>query len=212
MIELSKIDTIIFDLGGVIVDLNPGAVIEKLSKHAGVDLGPMDKMKEFIVSSPILIQYETGKSSEEQFLTDMNELLKANMSMEEFEEAWNLMLGNIPEKRLNLMRSLGQNFNTMILSNTNGIHERKFDEMVNEATGEEGMHSFVHLAHYSHRIGLRKPEASCYNYVIDHSQLKPERTLFLDDNRANITSAQSLGIQAVQVKYPDQIFQITNHG
>ncbi|MEQ8337186.1 MAG: HAD-IA family hydrolase, partial [Cyclobacteriaceae bacterium] len=61
-------------------------------------------------------------------------------------------------------------------------------------------------------IGLRKPEASCYNYVIDHSQLKPERTLFLDDNRANITSAQSLGIQAVQVKYPDQIFQITNHG
>tara|TARA_Y100001972_G_C7660631_1_gene333167 strand:- start:1417 stop:2055 length:639 start_codon:yes stop_codon:yes gene_type:complete len=212
MIELSKIDTIIFDLGGVIVDLDPVAVIEKLSKHAGVDLGPMDKMKEFIVSSPILIQYETGKSSEEQFLTDMNELLKANMSMEEFEEAWNLMLGNIPEKRLNLMRSLGQNFNTMILSNTNGIHERKFDEMVNEATGEEGMHSFVHLAHYSHKIGLRKPEVSCYNYVIDHSQLKPERTLFLDDNMANITSAQSLGIQAVQVKYPDQIFEIINHG
>ena len=212
MVELSKIDTIIFDLGGVIVDLNPVAVIEKLSGHAGVDLGPMDKMKEFIVNSPILQQYETGKISEEQFLSEMNELLKANMTMDEFEEAWNLMLGDIPDRRLNLMRSLGNNFQTMILSNTNGIHERKFDEMVKEATGEAGMHSFVHLAHYSHKIGLRKPEASCYNFVLEHSQLKPERTLFLDDNTANIKSAQSLDIQAIQVKYPDQIFEITNNG
>ncbi len=212
MVELSKIDTIIFDLGGVIVDLNPVSVIENLSKHSGVKLGPMEEMKEFIVNSPILIQYETGKSSEEQFLAEMNELLKANMSKQQFEDAWNLMLGDIPERRLNFMRALGENFQTMILSNTNGIHERKFDEMVNAVTGEEGMHSFVHLAHYSHKIGLRKPEASCYHYVIDHSELNPERTLFLDDNLANITSAQSLGIKAVQVKYPDQIFEIINHG
>ncbi|MBV6640386.1 MAG: HAD family phosphatase [Cyclobacteriaceae bacterium] len=212
MTDISKIDTIIFDLGGVIVDLNPVGVIERLTKYSGVKLGPMEEMKEFIVNSPVLIQYETGKSTEEQFLSEMNELLKANMTQQEFEDAWNLMLGDIPEKRLNFMRSLGENYQTMILSNTNGIHERKFDEMVNKATGEEGMHSFVHVAHYSHKIGLRKPEASCYHYVLDHSQLKPERTLFFDDNKANIESAQSLGIQAVQVKYPDQIFEIINHG
>ncbi len=212
MVELSKIDTIIFDLGGVIVDLNLEAVIKKLSFHAGIQLDSIDEMKEFIANSPILIQYETGKSTEEQFLGEMNELLKGNMTMEEFEEAWNLMLGSIPERRLNLMQALGQNFQTMILSNTNGIHERKFDEMVKASTGEEGMHSFVHLAHYSHKIGLRKPEESCYNYVLDHSQLKPERTLFLDDNLANITSAKSMGIQAVQIKYPDQIFEVLNNG
>ncbi len=210
MVDLSKIDTIIFDLGGVIVDLNPDGVIRKLSEY--VDVSPSDEMRELIVNSPVLIQYETGKTSEEQFLLEMNELLKGNMSMQDFEEAWNLMLGDIPSKRLQLMKDLGNRFQTMILSNTNGIHERKFNEMVNEQTGEEGMHSFVHLAHYSHKIGYRKPEAICYEYVIDKGQLNPERTLFLDDNVKNISGARELGIKAVQVKYPDQIFEIVGNG
>ncbi|XOV94732.1 MAG: HAD family hydrolase [Bacteroidota bacterium] len=210
MVDLSKIDTIIFDLGGVIVDLNPDAVILEFAKY--VDVVPSDEMRDFIVGSPALLKYETGKTSEDQFLLEMNGLLKTQMTMSEFEYAWNLMLGDIPIKRLNLMKHLGENFQTMILSNTNGIHERKFDEIVNAHTGEKGMHSFVHVAHYSHNIGLRKPEASCYQYVLDQSNLNPSRTLFLDDNAKNIEGARTMGINAFRVEYPDQIFEILANG
>lgn len=210
MVDLTKIDTIIFDLGGVIVDLDPDAVILKLAEH--VDVVPSDEMRDFIVGSPALIKYETGKIPEDQFLLEINELLHGQMTMEEFEEAWNLMLHKIPNNRLNLMKKLGANFQTMILSNTNGMHERKFNEIVKGQTGEEGMHSFVQIAHYSHNIGLRKPEATCYQFVIDHSSLNPARTLFLDDNVKNIDSAKAIGIHAIRVEYPDQIFEILANG
>ncbi len=210
MVDLAKIDTIIFDLGEVIVDLDPAAVINQFGKYSPVEATA--EMKELIVNSPELILYETGKITEEEFLVKMNKLLNSQMTMEQFEAAWNLMLKHIPQRRLNLMKSLGKTHQTMILSNTNGIHQRKFDQMIGEATNEVGMHSFVEIAHYSHVIGLRKPEPECYNYVIDHSQLKPEKTLFLDDNPHNIKAAKLLGIQAVQVEFPDQIFEIIGHG
>lgn len=206
MVDLSNIDTIIFDLGGVIVDLDPDGVIMKLSEY--VEVSPSEEMRDLIVNSPILIQYETGKTSEEEFLFEMNQLLGGSMNMQQFVEAWNIMLKDIPTKRLALMRQLSDRYQTMILSNTNGIHELKFDEIVNELTNEEGMHSFVNVAHYSHKIGLRKPEAACYQYVLDEGQLNPERTLFLDDNVKNISSANEMGIQSVRVEYPDQIFEI----
>lgn len=211
MADLAKIDTIIFDLGEVIVDLDPVAVIQRLAKYA--DVSPTAAMREVIVNSPELIAYETGKIDEEAFLGRMNKLLKSNMTLEEFEGAWNLMLKAIPVKRLDLMKALGKTHRTMILSNTNAMHQRRFDQMIYDVTQEEGMHCFVtHDAHYSHVIGYRKPENDCFNYVIDHNQLNPKKTLFLDDNPHNIEAAKSLGIQAIQIKYPDQIFEILSNG
>ena len=82
-----------FDLGEVIVDLDPKAVIDKMSEYTDID--PALDMKEVIVNSPLLIQYETGKISEEVFLEGMNRLLKSSMKMDQFVGAWNLMLKRI---------------------------------------------------------------------------------------------------------------------
>lgn len=206
MVDFKNIKTIMFDLGEVIVDLNPKAVIDKMSEY--VDIDPALDMKEVIVNSPLLIEYETGKISEEVFLEGMNRLLKSSMKMDQFVGAWNLMLKQIPEERLDLVQRMGEKYQTLILSNTNGIHQLKFDEMIRSQTGREGLHTFVETAHYSHHIGERKPDDACYHYVIKSSHLDPEKTLFLDDNPFNIASAKRLGIQAVKVDYPDQIFEI----
>jgi len=201
----SNYDTVIFDLGQVIVDLNGKAVIERLqakSLQADVDY------KDLIVSSPLLQLYEMGKIAETDFRQGMRDLLELDSSDEEFDEIWNLMLEKIPVGRLELMKALGKDYQTMILSNTNAIHERKFDEMVGELVPGAKMKDFVHHAYYSHDMGYRKPDPDIYSVLLKNHQLVPERTVFLDDRSDNIASAKSLGIEAIQVQYPDQIFEI----
>ena len=197
--------TVIFDLGQVIVDLASQAVIDGLQDaggHRDVDY------RELIVSSPLLQLYETGKISESQFRQGMRELLVIDLSDDEFDRIWNAMLADIPLSRLELMSEVGKEYRTLILSNTNGIHERKFDEMVREVSGGKIMKDFVDHAFYSHDIGFRKPDPEIYQYVIDQQQLVPSKTLFLDDRLDNVEAAREQGIHAMQVEYPDQIFEI----
>ena len=201
-------DTVIFDLGQVIVDLNGKAVIDKLkaiSSKADADY------KELIVSSPLLQLYETGKITEADFKGGMKDLLEVTISDEEFDNIWNAMLERIPVDRLELMRSLGESYQTMILSNTNRIHERRFDKMVGELMPGVKMKDLVHHAHYSHDLGYRKPDPAIYSVLIERHELIPERTIFLDDMTENVAAARALGIEAIQVAYPDQIFEILKH-
>ncbi len=201
-------DTVIFDLGEVIVDLNGHAVIEGLkaisNKH---DVN----YKELIVSSPLLQRYETGKIDGEAFREGMLSLLEMELSHAQFDDIWNAMLGDIPLARLELMDGLGKNFQTMILSNTNAIHELKFDVMVGDLVPGRKMKDFVHHAYYSHDIGYRKPDPDIYRFLINKHELDPSRTIFLDDRPENIESARGEGIEAIQVKYPDQIFEILGY-
>ncbi len=200
-------DTVIFDLGEVIIDLNPQAVEDGLyaASNKAMDY------KELIVSSPLLQLYETGKISENKFREGMMDLLDVSFTAQQFDQIWNLMLGEIPLRRLELMERLKSNYQVMILSNTNPIHERQFDEMVGAQTGGKKMSDMVHFAHYSHDLGNRKPDKEIYLQVIAEHQLTPGKTLFLDDRPDNVEAARSTGIDAVQVEFPDQIFEILSH-
>ncbi len=197
-------DTVIFDLGEVIIDLDPQAVEDRLFSASGKEMD----YKDLVFSSPLMQLYETGKISEGAFREGMNDLLSVSFSDEEFDEIWNLMLGQIPAERVSLMGQLKSTFQVMILSNTNPIHERKFDEMVGTQLGGSKMSDFVHYAHYSHHLGMRKPDEEIYLHVLNKHDLTAERTLFLDDRLDNVEAARSTGIDAVQVKHPDQIFEI----
>lgn len=200
-------DTVIFDLGEVIIDLNPQAVEDRLFSASGKELDYRD----LVFSSPLLQQYETGKISEGAFRAGMNELLDVSFSEETFDEIWNSMLGEIPSRRLKLMASLKSEYQVMILSNTNPIHERNFDERIGMESEGRKMSDFVHHALYSHHLGMRKPDQEIYMHVIEQHALAPERTLFLDDRPDNVAAAMATGIEAIQVKYPDQIFEILNY-
>ena len=201
-------ETVIFDLGEVIIDLNGEAVSERLRSASGKDLD----YQELIVSSPLMLQYETGKISEGQFRSGMMELLDVSFSDREFDDIWNLMLGDIPKRRLALMEELKEQYQVLILSNTNPIHVRKFDEIVSEQMAGKKMSDLVHRAHYSHVLGCRKPDADIYQSVIDEHQLTWGKALFLDARLDNVEAARQAGIHAVRVEYPDQIFEILGHG
>lgn len=200
-------DTVIFDLGEVIVDLGAQDVEDRLFAASGKALD----YKHLVFSSPIMQRYETGRISESEFRTGVMELLNVTFSEVQFDEIWNLMLKDIPMARVNFMERLKADYQVMILSNTNPIHERKFDEIVGAQAGGKKMSDFVHHAHYSHHLNMRKPDAEIYLHVIQQHSLKPERTVFLDDRLDNVEAAKATGIEAIQVEFPDQIFEILQY-
>jgi len=202
MIDLKDTETIIFDLGEVIIDLDSKRVIDQFQKYS-------DKSAEDIIrlisKSQDLIDYEVGKMTDVEFCQVVNELLSIELSQASFEAIWNSFLGIIKLDKLYLMLDLKEKFNVLILSNTNAIHQRAFDRRVGEHIPSKTMADMVHTAYYSYELGLRKPDPHIYQKVIDLQNLNPAKTIFFDDRLENITAAQHSGIQAIQVTYSDQI-------
>ena len=202
MIDLKDTETIIFDLGEVIIDLDSKRVIDQFQKQS-------DKSAEDIIrlisKSQDLIDYEVGKMTDAEFCQVVNELLSIELSQASFEAIWNSFLGIIKLDKLHLMLALKEKFNVLILSNTNAIHQRAFDRHIGGLIPSKTMADMVHTAYYSHELGLRKPDPHIYQKVIDLQNLNPAKTLFFDDRIENITAAQARGIQAIQVTYSDQI-------
>ena len=202
MIDLKDTETIIFDLGEVIIDLDSKRVIDQFQKHS--DKSAKDIIR-LISKSQDLIDYEVGKMTDVEFCQVVNELLSIELSQASFEAIWNSFLGTIQLDKLHLMLDLKEKFNVLILSNTNAIHQSAFDRRVGELIPSKTMADMVHTAYYSHELGLRKPDPLIYQKVIDLQNLNPAKTIFFDDRLENITAARASGIQAIQVTYSDQI-------
>ncbi len=202
MIDLKDTETIIFDLGEVIIDLDSKRVIDQFKKYS--DKSAKDIIR-LISKSQDLIDYEVGKMTDTEFCQVVNELLSIELSQASFEVIWNSFLGIIKLDKLHLMLALKEKFNVLILSNTNAIHQRAFDRRVGELIPSKTMADMVHTAYYSYELGLRKPDPHIYQKVIDLQNLNPAKTIFFDDRLENISAAQGSGIQAILVTYSDQI-------
>ena len=200
-------DTLIFDLGEVIVPLSFEKVITQLNLLSGKD---GNTLLQLITQSDTLQLFETGKMSESEFLSEINGLLGTQLETQAFEKIWNDMLLEIPQAKINLLQNLKQSHQVMIMSNTNSIHQRCFDSMVAGQTGGKSMADLVHHAYYSHVMGLRKPQTEVFSQIIREHKLDPSRTLFLDDRAENVEAARQTGINGIVISHPDRVMDIFN--
>lgn len=200
---LKKYDTIIFDFGQVIVDLNYPACLHAFQKWGAEEL----KVKQLFGYTSFHKEYEKGEMHTELFIDLCNDFLETSISEPDFRAAWNLMVGDMPKRRMDFLLALKEQKQVILLSNTNEIHEEYFEEKIRQDFGVQGMAHFVHHPLYSHRIGLRKPDLEIYEYVKQH-HVAEGQALFLDDRMENVEAAKSAGIDAIRVEFPDQIFEI----
>ena len=84
---------------------------------------------------------------------------------------------------------------------------RKIQQAIHDFRGPERLlDDFFHRAYYSHQMKKRKPDAEIFEQVLQEGNFRPEETLFLDDNQANVEGASKLGIKIVHVVNPDMIY------
>lgn len=201
-----KIKNIIFDLGGVILNLSVDSTLRKFSELSG---HPVEKVIETYHSRPEFLAYERGEMSNEEFRMSLNDIFGITSTDLELDECWNAMLGDIPAERIELLSELKSKYKTYLLSNTNAIHLDCFGGILKKSGSNiESLESLFHRTYYSHLMRMRKPDAVIYEYVLRENNLKARETIFLDDNLANLKGAESVGIQTFHVTHPDLIFSL----
>lgn len=196
------ISNIIFDLGEVIIDLDIPGTLRRFAERSG---RTEQEVRDIYSASDVFLNYEKGLISDEAFREGANRLFGTNMASDEIDAIWNNMLVHLPLRRLEFLDRIKQNYRTFLLSNTNAIHLRAFNAML---PGSRPLESYFERAYYSHIMNMRKPDAEIFLRVLEENNLRPEQTLFLDDNADNIQGAAACGIVAVRVARPDDILSL----
>jgi putative hydrolase of the HAD superfamily len=186
-----KIKNIIFDLGGVVLNLDQGKTLRAF-KRLGLDLDEVNH------EHPLFIDFETGKIDEAYFLQSLFTLLKGNASIEQIKNAWNAMLLELPKPRVDYIIALKKNYRLFMLSNTNSTHI----EAVYAEHGHEVFKQMFDRQFLSFEMGTRKPMLSIYQQALTEASLKASETVFIDDSKLNIKGAQQAGLHTIWAQEP----------
>jgi putative hydrolase of the HAD superfamily len=194
---MENIKNIIFDLGGVILDID----FKKL-ENSFIEIG-ITNFPEFFGlghAAAFFKDHESGKISDEEFLDSIQRLAKHSVEPSIIQKAWNSLLIKFPPERIELLRKLKIKYRLFLLSNTNAIHLEAFQKIYQDAFGHGSLEDLFEKVYYSHQIGLRKPNKEIYEYVMKDSEMNPEQTLLIDDALVNVEAARKAGMQAIHLK------------
>jgi putative hydrolase of the HAD superfamily len=195
--KLNEYEAIIFDLGGVIINLNYNKTEQEFKRLFGTDFSEMYSKQN---QTDIFNRLETGDISENQFVAAMQKSSSKDISHQEIIAAWNAMLLDIPKERIKLLEKIGKEKRIFLLSNTNEIHKTAFDRIVLEAHQMNGLESLFEKAYFSHLVGMRKPNREIFDFVIQENNLNPQKTLFIDDSPQHIEGALLTGLNGYHLE------------
>lgn len=191
---MQNIENIIFDLGGVLLDIDYNLTRTAFEKLGVVNF---DEMYSQANADKLFQKLETGAVTEEDFFEELNRSTRLNLSPKEIREAWNAMLLSFREESLNFLDEVRERYKIFLLSNTNNIHLVSFYEIYQQKERKKSFEQYFNKAFYSFEIGLRKPDLDCYEWVLKDLQADPQKTLFIDDSIKNIEGAEKAGLQTI---------------
>ncbi|MDB5231007.1 MAG: family phosphatase [Chitinophagaceae bacterium] len=193
---MQKIKNIIFDLGNVFLTVD-----YKLTSNAFKESGVQnfDELYAQDDASPLFKLLEVGKISNEDFFEQFRKMSGTPLSNQQITNAWCAMLGHFPKERIEWLKEVKTKFKVYLFSNTNAIHYTAFMEIYKHDIGNDDFTAHFIKAYYSHEMGLRKPDAASYLYILTEQNLKAEETLFVDDTMVNILGAKEAGLEVVHL-------------
>jgi FMN phosphatase YigB (HAD superfamily) len=202
---MKKIKNIIFDLGGVFIDID-----FKATEKAFVSLGVTNFNDYYTqhTASTLFEDLETGKVSPEEFYERFRKETGIKLTDDQIKDAWNAMLGRFPAERLNWLEEIGFRYKIYLFSNTNIIHYHAFQKIYQECTGKSNFDDYFIKAHYSHDLGLRKPYREAFKKLLLIENLEPDETLFIDDSYKNIEGAKEAGLQTILLLPPKTVLDL----
>ncbi len=196
---MSKIDNIIFDLGGVLIDWNPEYV------YLDVFNGDRQKMQWFFDN---ICTHDWNENQDAGY--PMAKATEDRVAMfPEHEEhirmfygRWEEMLGDSIKDTVTILEKLVKSPDYKVVALTNWSHE----------TFPKALKKFAFLQWFegivvSGEEKTRKPFVEIYHLTLDRFNIKAEQSIFIDDNLKNIEAANSVGINGIQFKSPERLVQ-----
>lgn len=188
---LKDIKNIVFDLGGVICDLEVDRVVEAFHE---VGMPKMAALMDPCYPAEVNERMESGKITWEEACDEMRRIdNRPEVTNEQIEWVYREFLSKVdPAKLATIKRLREQGFRTYVLSNTNPTAINIVRDRVREAAGEE-LENYFDALFLSYQIGILKPSPTIFERMIEQSGIKAEETLFIDDGSRNADTAHALG-------------------
>jgi HAD superfamily hydrolase (TIGR01509 family) len=189
-----SIDVILFDLGGVLIELGPSPLPDN-ALPADLSFSAVDWLR-----SDAAIAFEKGHNSADSFARSMIAELDLQCSVEKLTEHFTRWPKGLFPGARELLQDLRRTYRLAILTNTNELHWPRF-------VTEYHLSEYVEHIFASHQLAMAKPEPAIYRHVLEILDTDAKRVLFVDDNASNVEAALELGFQAAQVTGFDSLKQ-----
>ena len=191
---MNRIRGIFFDLGNVLVMFDASRASKRFAKV--FDISEEILWKE-LFESELERTYTKGEIGSEEFFENIKKRFPSSLSFDKFANIWNDIFWK-NEGMEELVKSLTSSYKLYLISNTNHLHFEYIKK------------NFPVLRYFdrhfpSHKVGFRKPDAAIYRYALEKTGLKPEETIYVDDIREFVESAQALGIRGVVFESKSQL-------
>ena len=200
----TMIKNLLFDLGGVIMDLDRNRCVRAFEAPGMADaedfLGLYGQKGAFLA-------LEAGQIDADEFHKCVRQLISRPVTDEEIDKAFNEFLVGIPVERLRALRELRKRYPVYLLSNTNPI-------MMNSKIAEEFRKEGLEINDYfdgivtSYEAKCCKPAKGIFDYAEEVCGIEPKETLFFDDSSSNVEAARRYGYQAVVVNPGDEFVDL----
>lgn len=193
---MSKIKNIIFDLGGVVIDLQRRMAVDALDRLGIKDASAL--LGEYEQKGPFLM-LEKGDISSSELYDILLPHCAEGTTCSDIRDAFEEFLREIPVERLRMLDSLkDKGYRMYVLSNTNPI---MYNHWIDNAFRNDGksINDYFHGIVTSFQERMCKPDPALFKKVIDRYDLNPDETIMLDDSEANVKAARSVGLNAIRI-------------
>ena len=200
----SNYKNLLFDLGGVILDLKREDCVRAFEA-----LGMIDAENVFgeYSQTGAFLALEEGAISVDEFHEEVKKMLPDGVTDEQIDEAFGRFLVGIPIARLKELEKLRKLYKVYLLSNTNPIHINGRIKTYFGVDGKTIADYFDGLV-LSYEAKSAKPNAKIFEYAISHLGISPQETLFLDDSQKNLDSASKLGFGVAIVNPGEEFVEV----
>ena len=181
-------NTVVFDLGGVIINLNVPRCVESFKRLMPEEnirnvLGIDDEGEGVVAVSAatkqLMHDFEYGNISPEEFLTTLQKYCFEGTTQEQIHAAWLSMLDTLPQERLDYIASLRKKgYRTILLSNSNELHWEPIWKQYR--LGE-----YFDMVFASHHLHIAKPNKEIFERVVREAQVDCAHTIYVDDLEKN---------------------------
>ncbi len=202
---MQAIQNIIFDLGGVIINLDTPATIRAFERLGATRFSDVYTQ---LQQTQLFDLFDKGQLPEADFRRELTALTGLALSDTDFDAAWNAMLLDFPKHRLNMLASIKPKYRSFLLSNTNFIHVHAFEAELLKSHGHRNLEGFFEKVYYSCNMGMRKPDREIFEYLLKENSLNPAETLFIDDSPQHVEGAQQVGLQAILLGKHEEVTEL----
>lgn len=193
---MSEIKNIIFDLGGVLLNID-FAITQKAFAELGMENADEKFGKHMQLG--FFDQLDRGEISDNEFFEKVLSEMPIGTKKEDIRRAWNAMILDFPQENFDLLMRLSKNYRLFLMSNTNSVHFPEYQSLLQRIFDINSLDDLFEKAYYSFQIGKRKPENEFFELILSENNLKAIETVFIDDTLFNAKASSKNGIKGLHL-------------